>query len=176
MKVHSRSLFLAAASLVSLASPALAQSPVVPDNIAAPKDHVVRVRLQASGVQIYECRSGEGGAFQWAFVAPEAALSDESGKPLGKHFAGPTWEATDGSRIGGKLIAKAPSPDGKSIPWLLLQAAQQQAGATFAGVDLVQRIDTSGGSAPAEGCGAGTLHAQARIPYTARYVFLAPGS
>jgi hypothetical protein len=50
--------------------------------------------VTARGVQIYECRArGDSTGAEWAFVAPEADLYDEQGRPAGKHYAGPSWDA-----------------------------------------------------------------------------------
>ena len=35
----------------------------------------------------------------WTLKAPDAQLIDKKGKPFGKHFAGPSWQASDGSSI-----------------------------------------------------------------------------
>jgi len=61
--------------------------------------------VAARGVQIYECRvrKDAGAGYEWAFVAPEAELFDAKGNAIGRHGAGPTWQATDGSRIVGTL-------------------------------------------------------------------------
>jgi hypothetical protein len=33
-----------------------------------------------------------------------------------KHYAGPTWEAADGSKIVGKALANEPAPKAGAIP------------------------------------------------------------
>src|SRR5437868_3543849 len=56
--------------------------------------------VTARGVQIYQCRMRhDSTAAEWAFVAPEADLFDERGLPAGRHYAGPRWDAGDGSKI-----------------------------------------------------------------------------
>jgi hypothetical protein len=41
--------------------------------------------------------------------APDADLFDEGGRRIGRHFAGPTWEASDdGSKVIGTPIEKTP--------------------------------------------------------------------
>ena len=47
----------------------------------------------AVGVQIYSCNG-----VVWSFVAPRANLVDDQGKLIISHFAGPTWQAKDGSK------------------------------------------------------------------------------
>src|SRR5512146_657355 len=75
----------------------------------------------ASGVQVYECAVDPAtGAYQWRFKAPEAELSDASGRVIGKHYAGPTWESNDGSKVVGEVRAQAAASDARAIPLLLL--------------------------------------------------------
>lgn len=44
--------------------------------------------VPAQGVQIYECRAGKDGSYQWAFIAPEAELFDARGRRIGRHYGG----------------------------------------------------------------------------------------
>ena len=83
--------------------------------LTAVGDEVV-LRTSARGVQIYECRAVAGGSPAWAFLEPRADLFVGE-HPVGKHFAGPTWEHSDGSRIVGKVVANLPAPDVGAIPW-----------------------------------------------------------
>jgi hypothetical protein len=144
----------------------------VPPVIAVPGGYEVKVKLSATGVQIYKCQPSATVAtdFVWTFVAPEASLFSE-GKPAGRHYAGPTWEANDGSKVVGKLVAKVAAPDGVSISWLLLSATVVQAGETFGKVAFVQRLHTSGGAAPSTGCTSENASTEVRVPYTADYFF-----
>jgi Protein of unknown function (DUF3455) len=147
--------------------------PSVPPAIAVPAGHKLESVLHASGVQIYRCQAAAQPAtgYVWAFVAPEAALFNRDGTPAGRHYAGPTWEANDGSKAVGTLVAKAAAPDGNSIPWLLLSAAVVQSGTKFGKVAFVQRLHTEGGAAPATGCTSEAANSEARVPYTADYYF-----
>jgi len=54
------------------------------------------LQVHAKGDQIYTCKS-DAAQFTWTLKAPDAQLFDKDGKPFGKHFAGPSWEANDGS-------------------------------------------------------------------------------
>ncbi len=124
----------------------------------------------ADGVQIYACET-QGGVFAWAFKAPEAALFDEGGRQIGTHFAGPAWRAPDGSTVTGEVISKA--DPGDAIPGLLLRAKAHQGEGRLAAVAFVERRDTTGGLAPATGCDAAHRGAEARMRYSATYVFFA---
>jgi hypothetical protein len=71
---------------------------------------------------------GQGAATEWSFEAPEAALVDSQGRPFARHYAGPTWEATDRSKIVGTALATEPSPKAGAIPWLLLSTKSSGSG------------------------------------------------
>ena len=77
----------------------------------------------AQGVQIYTCEKA-GDLYRWAFTAPDAALFDQSGRQIGTHFAGPSWQLLDTSKIIGEVVAQAPAPEPHAIAWLLLGAAK----------------------------------------------------
>jgi Protein of unknown function (DUF3455) len=135
----------------------------VPESIKPGAGESLALVVPAKGVQIYECR-----ADKWVFVAPEAELFDTRGNRIGRHYAGPHWEAPDGSRIVGAVKARADAPRADAIPWLLLTAKSVGADGAFSKVTSIQRVATSGGMAPVSPCQAG---AQARISYTADYYF-----
>ncbi len=132
-------------------------------------------RVAARGVQIYECRADTGtpqGA-QWVFVAPQADLYDPQGKPQGTHYAGPHWEAGDGSKVVGKVEAKAEAPEGNAIPWLLLSARSVGGTGRYAGITSVQRVNTRGGLPPHQPCDARRIGRVGKVPYTADYLLYA---
>jgi hypothetical protein len=144
----------------------------VPTAIALPADEAPALKLDARGTQNYECRAKQGApeGREWALVAPEADLFDASGKKVGRHYAGPTWESSDdGSKVVGTVRARADSPDPDAIPWLLLGVAGGPGQGMFAGVTSVQRIETRGGKAPASACA--QIGETLKVPYSAVYSF-----
>ena len=153
------------AALVPSAVSAVARD--VPAKLALPQGTALVGKYAAKGVQIYVCRVKEA-ANEWAFKAPEATLVDAEGRPFAKHYAGPTWEAPDGSKAVGKVLANEPAPKAGAIPWLLLSAESSASGA-LAGVRFVQRVNTSGGVAPSGTCP--TVGTEQRVDYTADYIF-----
>ena len=168
------SLPLAAAVLPVLAACSTAPSVTVPDVPAAlrpPAGQVVYFEAHASGVQIYECSQKPDSTYEWTFKAPEASLATRSGQYLGKHYAGPTWESTDGSTVAGEVKARDPGPTSSAIPWLLLGAKTNSGSGVLSSAKSIQRVSTNGGLAPAEPCGMTNLHRVARVPYTASYYF-----
>lgn len=149
---------------------------VIPGNLRAPAtDSLVRT-LWADGVQVYECRAKSGGAGfpEWVFVAPEARLVDSNGVLVGRHYAGPTWEAGDGSKVEGVVTAKVDAPTPGAIAWLLLSTHSTGKPGLFAKVTTIQRVATVGGAMPATGCGTATVGQQVRVPYQAQYAQYAP--
>lgn len=144
----------------------------VPDNLRPAESEAPLITLAARGVQIYECRVKKEDplAMEWAFIAPEAELFDSHGNRVGRHFAGPSWLSTDGSKVVGSTKARADALQRGAIPWLLLATTSVGPDGAFAKVTSIQRINTKGGGAPALGdCTAASLGKQAQVPYTADY-------
>jgi hypothetical protein len=165
------------ASLAVVASCAMAQTLSAandtPDKLKPGNDASLVLIAAAKGVQIYECHAKkDGNGYDWAFVAPEAALFDGSGKAIGKHYAGPHWEALDGSKVVGTLKERVDAPGG-NIPWLLLSTQSDGPAGAFSSVSSIQRLHTAGGAAPKDGCSKETVGTRARIGYTADYYFFA---
>jgi len=149
------------------------KTPVVPDKLTVSAPAVVGLKARGVGVQKYVCKAQKDkpDPFGWVFVAPEAELFDASGKKLGKHYDGPTWEALDGGKVVGALKEKVDSPDADAIPWLLLDAKASTGPGPFGQTKYIQRIATVGGKAPAAGCNESAAGTEVRIPYSADYYF-----
>lgn len=149
--------------------------PDVPGPLQAPQGEKVILVGHATGVQIYVCQAGTNPPFAWTFKAPEADLTDASGKKIIHHFAGPTWKHIDGSEVVGKMPVKQDAPKPEAIPWLLLTAASHAGQGVLTPVTSIQRIHTDGGVAPnANTCDASKIGQESRSPYTADYYFYAP--
>jgi Protein of unknown function (DUF3455) len=153
----------------ALAAP---EAPDVPSDIAVEAGHKLFLVGHAVGVQIYRCDAVPGG-HRWNFVAPRADVYDDAGKLLMTHFAGPTWQARDGSYVKGMADRRYEVVG--TIPWLRLARATSAAGADgdrLKGTTFIQRIATTGGLAPAaETCNAGTAGNLHESGYTADYTF-----
>ena len=157
------------AILAALAAAGCASQPAttdVPPTLRPGPSEVLTMVVAAEGVQIYECRDSK-----WAFVAPQAGLFDGNGKLVGRHYAGPHWEALDGSRIVASVKSRADAPEADAIPWLLLSAKSVGGEGAFSKVTSVQRVSTHGGVAPAGGCA--EAGERARVAYSADYYFFA---
>jgi FtsP/CotA-like multicopper oxidase with cupredoxin domain len=162
---------LLAAAGATISFSAAAQQ--VPQQLQPPANEQPLLRVHAKGDQVYTCK-GDGAQFSWTLKAPDAQLFDKDDKVFGKHFAGPSWEANDGSRVTGKAIANAPSPEADSIPWLLVNVVSHEGSGVLSRATSIQRINTKGGKAPASGCDAAHSGAEVRAAYSADYIFFAP--
>jgi hypothetical protein len=145
--------------------------PEVPSALQPPAGQSLYIEALATGVQIYECSQKADSTYEWIFKAPEASLVSRAGKPLGKHYAGPTWESVDGSTVVGEVKAKDPGPKTSAVPWLLLTAKANTGSGMFGAAKSIQRIATVGGIAPTEACMSSNVKQIARVPYTATYYF-----
>jgi hypothetical protein len=127
----------------------------------------------ATGVQKYACQANG----TWLFTDPEATLFKTTGVPkeIGSHFLNfatgrPVWMLEDGSSV--EAARKAAGAGGAgNIPLLLLQAVANS-GDRLGEMTYVQRLNTSGGVAPAGTCAAGD---HAAVPYSADYFFWTSG-
>jgi hypothetical protein len=153
----------------SLLSARAAETPL-PDAIAAPGDPTV-LSAHAEGAQVYECKAGADGKPSWAFREPIATLLAD-GKTVGRHYAGPTWEHSDGSAVVGKAVGSVPGATPNDIPWLKLEVISRRGNGILSGVTTVQRINTQGGKFEGACDKAGATHS---APYSADYVFLRKG-
>ncbi len=99
----------------------------------------------------------------------------------GKQLYCPTWQSSfDSSAVWGSRVASVAAgsdpacPNTGAIPCLLLQAVATRPGnignGLFTRTTYIQRLNTTGGSAPAGSCNVGV---QALVPYTADYSFYA---
>lgn len=155
-----------AALVTACATPGAGTPPAVPANLQAPAGERLALETAATGVQIYECRGGK-----WEFKAPEADLFDRAGNKVGTHYAGPTWESNDGSKVVAPLTARSAAPDAGAIPWLLLSAKSNAGNGVFGQTKSIQRVNTVGGTTPAERCGQAEAGKVARVSYKAIYYF-----
>lgn len=164
------------ATLALLSTPtAQADQPAVPEALKPAAGERPSFVRHARGVQIYRCDAVDG-SWRWTFVAPEAQLfeSASSATVLGTHGAGPFWQANDGSRIVGKVKARADAARPSDIPWLLLTTTSNGPAGQMASITSIQRVKTAGGIAPATGCAAAAdVGKEARVPYVSDYVFFA---
>ena len=168
-------LLLMMAGLTMTGYPIAGKDPEVPSNLKVPAGNKLVFHVFAKGVQIYRCTqdAADTNRFSWSFVAPDAELytrADYSG-PVGRHYAGPTWESTDGSKVVGIKLQQADSPDPGAIPWLLLRSASDSGSGTLGKVTFIQRVHTSGGKAPATTADKAHKGQEVRVAYTAEYFF-----
>lgn len=192
-----RRLFVGASALALAlttlhASPARAQQivpPPVPAGIAVPDGHELFLGARAAGTQNYICLPAAD-RFAWTLVTPQATLFDELDAQVTTHFLSPnpveggtpraTWlHSLDTSAVWARAIASYAGEDfvaPGAIPWLLLEAEGglpgPAGGDTLAPTTYLQRVNTTGGRAPATGCSRKKdVGSRAFVPYTADYFF-----
>jgi hypothetical protein len=188
---HATTTFLSSTrvSLLAAALPALlaacamtppAQQPMVdnaqlPEAVRAPSGHQAAWHTTGTGQITYECRDRKDmpGQQEWAFVAPVATLTLPGGKIVGKYFAGPTWQANDGSSVTGKQLAVSPVGAG-NIPLQLVKASPGVQAGDLQQVSYIQRLNTKGGVAPSLPCGPDQKGQKQQVDYQADYVFYKP--
>jgi hypothetical protein len=149
------------------ADPGAGRAPDLGDcqKLQAPVGSIVALQVFGVGVQIYRWDGTT-----WTGPVPEAVLYADAGDHgvVGIHFGGPTWESVSGSRVVGTVIDKC-TPDPTAIPWVLLGVASQDGPGIFDQVTSIQRLNTVGGIAPTTP--GAVIGQEARVPYTADYVF-----
>src|SRR5438132_11623412 len=113
------------AGLALLASAALgfagappAAAPALPAEIRPPPGAVLLFRARAEGYQVYQCkaRADKANGFAWTLKGPEAVLFNDRGEKIGTHYAGPSWEAADGSKVRAAVKRSRKSPEASAIP------------------------------------------------------------
>lgn len=153
-------------------APTMVDNMALPDAVRAPTGAKQTMWTVGRGELTYECREKKdmAGQFEWAFVAPVATLYGPGEKAVGKYYAGPTWEANDGSKVTGKQVAVAPGGAG-NIPLQLVKADPAMGAGAMQGVAYIQRLNTKGGAAPSAACTAAAKGQRQQVAYAADYVF-----
>lgn len=115
------------------------------------------------------------------FLSPDTNPNENAPNPL--PFGSPTWQSSlDSSVVWARMLTAIPAGSDAScshagaIPCLLLQSIGSQrgpgGGRLMTLTTYVQRLNTTGGVAPAKGCSVpGDVGKQALVPYTADYYF-----
>jgi FtsP/CotA-like multicopper oxidase with cupredoxin domain len=159
-----------AATFLAHAALAGPPPPAVPDGsgIQPPAGNKPFLVGHALGVQIYTCNGSV-----WSSAVPRANLFADNGQLIITHFAGPSWQAKDGSTVVGTVVNTA-KVDQTAIPWVLLSTAPapDSKPGRLDQTTFIQRVNTAGGiTPPVSDCNATTADTQAEIPYTADYYF-----
>jgi hypothetical protein len=118
----------------------------VPAAIAAPGETVVAT-WHAQGAQVYDCKAASDGKLAWVFREPIATLLLD-GKTVGRHYAGPNWEHTDGSAVVAKVAGRAPGATPKDIPWLKLEVTERRGNGVLSGVTTIHNASTRSAARP----------------------------
>lgn len=115
------------------------------------------------------------------FLSPDTNPNGNAPNPL--PFGSATWQSSfDSSKVWAQKTKAVPAgsedscPNAGAIACLLLQSIGSENGPTGGGflsqTTFVQRLNTKGGSAPADGCSTSAdVGKQALVPYSADYYF-----
>ena len=169
-------------------------SPSVPVDIQVPPGNQVAFVGHAVGTQNYVCVPADDG-FKFVLFTPQATLVGDDDQQLTTHYFSPnpleggtiraTWQdSRDTSAVWGKAIHSSSDPDfvaPGAIAWVLLQQVGTSDGPRgsdwLTATTFVQRVNTTGGVAPSNGCSSSTdVGGQAFVPYGADYVFYTTGA
>jgi hypothetical protein len=153
-------------------APMKVDNAALPEAVRAPAGTMQKMWTVGRGELTYECRDKKdmAGQVEWAFVGPTATLYSADQKIAGKYYAGPTWEAADGSKVTGKQVAVAPNGAG-NIPLQLVKADPAMGTGAMQGVAYIQRLNTQGGVAPSAPCTVASKGQRQQVVYAADYVF-----
>ena len=160
------------AGFVLAVSAEAAQRAQIPAAIAAPEATPV-VTLHAEGAQLYECKAGGRRQARLGLPRADRVADRSTARPSGVIMParpGNTWAAAPSPA---NLPRSSPGATANDIPWLKLEVASRRGKGMLADIDIIQRINTSGGALRGACEPAGALRA---VPYSADYVFLRKGS
>lgn len=143
----------------------------LPASVRPPATATERLRTQAIGDITYECRRHltEPTRFVWSFVVPAATLFDANQRPVGRYYAGPTWEGHDKSKVTGRQVGSSPGSSG-DLPLQLIKADVSTGNGIMKGVSYIQRLNTRGGL-PSGPCDATLAGKRQQVGFQADYVF-----
>jgi hypothetical protein len=182
--------WLAAQPCPAAARDARLTPPDVPTDLAVSSvTHRLSMIGHAVGTQNYVCVRRLSGEFAWHPFGPQATLFSDDDEQVITHYLSenpdedgvqrPTWQhSKDSSQVWAMPVAEtrdaayvAPG----AVPWLLLQVVGDEDGPTggrrLTKTRYIQRVHTSGGTAPTSGCE--TIGARTLVPYTTDYYFWA---
>ncbi len=164
--------------------------PPVPANIQVPAGNKLFQVGHAVGTQNYVCLPS-GSGVKFTLFTPQATLFEKH-KEIMTHYFGPNpsengtiraaWQhSNDTSTVWGEVKPGNSSADPayvapNAIPWLLVTIVGYQdgpgGGDKLEKTTFIQRLNTSGGVAPATGCSSpADIGKTAFVPYTTDYYF-----
>ena len=163
--------------------------PPMPDDLRVPEGNRLVQVGHAFGTQNYICLPSATSptGFAWTLFGPQANLFTRHDRQIMTHFLSPnpdeagtlraTWQDSDDtSAAWARAVATSIDSayvEAGAIPWLKLQVVGTEKGPTHGrtmmGTTFIQRLNTTGGAAPATGCAVRRTSARAcscRIPRT----------
>jgi hypothetical protein len=166
--------------------------PPMPAELEVPEGNKLFFVGHAFGTQNYMCLPSPTApsGVAWTPIGPQANLFDNRDRQITTHFLSPnpdeagvaraTWQHSDDtSAVWAWAVATSDDPvyvAPGAIPWLKLEivgnARGPNHGRTLTPTTWIQRLNTTGGIAPATGCAtSANIGAREFVPYTADYFF-----
>jgi len=166
--------------------------PAVPGNLQVGDNAKAFLMGDAYGTQNYVClpSSTSPTGFAWTLFGPQATLFNDDDEQIITHFLSPnpvesetpraSWRhSRDSSTVWAVMTQSSSDPNfvqQGAIPWFLLNVVGAQygpdSGAKLTPTKYIQRVNTSGGIAPAAGCEqTADVGRKALVPYRATYIF-----
>jgi hypothetical protein len=149
----------------------VAERQPIPEMLCVPAGNVLLLRAYGTGVQKYTCP-----VYATSAAVPHATLiagDRDEGDLVAIHFAGPTWQALDGSLVVGDAgnAKHFPAPDRDGVDWLLLPAKSTAGYGLFSRITYIQRLYTDGGKPPTS---CNLNQTEILVDYSAQYLFYGP--
>jgi hypothetical protein len=191
----STTLAIVAATALVGASPADSERvrvPPMPDDLQVDEGNRLYFIGHAFGTQNYICLPSATAptGVAWTLFGPQANLFTDHDRQVMTHFLSPnpdeagvlraTWQDSDDTRaVWARAIATSSDPnyvEAGAIPWLKLEVMGSErgprGGRAVSATTFIQRLNTTGGVAPAEGCTVpANVGVRSFVPYTADYFF-----
>jgi hypothetical protein len=153
----------------------------VPASIQVPAGSKLLLHVSGRGMQVYTCQvsAADTTRYVWVLLEAKAILyaGAEYGEKAVRHYFNakhhPVWESEDGSSVEGTKLQQADAPVAGAIPWLLLKASSSSGAGPIVSTAFIQRINTKGGKAPADGADVSQKGQQIEVAYSAEYLFYA---
>ena len=185
-----KKMFIAALAIApAFAIAAEVTPPAVPTNLTVPEGNEPFAVGHAVGTQNYVCLPSDK-RVKWVQYSPQATLFNDDGQQTMTHFLSPnpaesdapraTWQDSRDTSAAWATVQEE-SNDSQfvapgAIKWLLLRVVGSQSGPDsgdrLSKTTFIQRVNTSGGVAPATGCTSSTdVGKKVLVPYMADYFF-----
>ncbi|MEN9560678.1 MAG: hypothetical protein RLZZ502_1889 [Pseudomonadota bacterium] len=146
----------------------------LPESIQVGEGYKIAYEAVGLGTVLYRCTglTEEGRRrYVWQFVGPDAKLLDREGVQVGTYTGPPTYfQLKDGSGTSANGMRVSSNGAG-NLTLQILEAHSSNGNGALTGVKFIQRINTKGGAAPANGCTVQNTGAEQKVQFQADYIY-----